>query len=191
MTATFRALATSIFSSPDFSIYCQCFQRRIWSGVHNARAPGIPGDFVTWPLIFVGLQCGHCFVSPFWSPEFWDGSYITILLTTTMIMIRTNSCEGEWGETAKKIIKNKIQHSPSSCTSFRRDWRLLWTPSVKNVPRSSRLLNPDRVIQISDNRCRTSSYIRRASARVCIPHYFPQKVRLSCPIPHYEGKSGE
>jgi hypothetical protein len=29
VTATFRALATSIFSTPDYSIYCLCFQRRI------------------------------------------------------------------------------------------------------------------------------------------------------------------
>jgi hypothetical protein len=41
-------------------------------GVHKPRSPWRT-HFLCWRLIFVGPQCGNCFISHFWRPEFWRG----------------------------------------------------------------------------------------------------------------------
>jgi len=45
-------------------------------GVYTYSAQGRCGKiifFFWWHLIFVGTGYGFCFMSPFWSPEFWGG----------------------------------------------------------------------------------------------------------------------
>jgi hypothetical protein len=45
-------------------------------GAHKPRSPGRTHFVCCW-LIFVGPQCGNCFISHYWRPEFWRGLYIS------------------------------------------------------------------------------------------------------------------
>ena len=49
----------------------------IHAGVHKYRATGRLGDYMCGGvLIFVGLQCTICLMSPFWHPEFLVCSWV-------------------------------------------------------------------------------------------------------------------
>jgi hypothetical protein len=94
-----------------------------------------------------------------------------------MMMIRTYSCVGEWGETAKELIKIKYNIVPADARVFV-ETDIYFGHQVQKmyqelVDSRTRIRYPVTVIRISDNRLWTSSYIRRAPARDCIPNYFP------------------